>query len=48
MVDLGASCIGEVGTGIDAHYSDTILLPMAIKTKTGLANELISRLEKLL
>jgi hypothetical protein len=37
MVKLGASCIGEVGTGIDAHYSDTILLPLAIKTKTGLS-----------
>jgi len=35
MVQLGASCIGEVGTGIDAHYADTILLPMAIKVRTG-------------
>ncbi len=35
MVQLGASCIGEVGTGIDAHYPDTILLPMAIKAETG-------------
>ncbi len=35
MVKLGASCIGEVGTGIDAHYPDTILLPIAIKAKTG-------------
>jgi predicted amidohydrolase len=35
MVRLGASCIGEIGTGIDAHYPDTILLPMAVKARTG-------------
>ena len=35
MLQLGASCIGEVGTGIDAHYPDTILLPRAVKEETG-------------
>jgi hypothetical protein len=37
MVRLGATCIGEIGTGIDAHFPDTILLPMVIKAKTGCA-----------
>jgi hypothetical protein len=35
MAQLGASCVGELGTGIDSHYADTILLPMAIKSRTG-------------